>query len=652
MGRLSAVTRAICGIAALTLAALLPVGAADGATKSVRYRDLTLHAPRDWPVYRLAHHPTTCVRFDRHALYLGRPSARQRCPAHAVGRTGAALVDSSGTAIATGPRGRHVVAAVPGPTRTPDSYRAPSPEDSSSKAAAPVPTGAAYTGRGFDICSTPSSAAMRAWGKSPYRGIGVYLGGVNSACAQPNLTKAWVAAEAGAGWHLIPIYVGLQAPTVSCGCAKISPRRAATEGTAAANDAVSRAGGLGIATGSPIYFDMEAYSRGSSTRTVLRFLAAWTRRLHAVGYLSGVYSSGASGITDLAAKFGSGYLEPDDIWVANWNGRATTKDPYLPSSTWLGHKRIHQYAGGHGERYGGVSLDIDSDAVDADTAGTSAIANELSLIKLRHTSGTVEVRLDALDGGSFKRSFNATSDFSLADAPNGTWQLFGHAHGAPELGFIQVLGTTGTVEVHWDTLQHGTYVRAGDFTSDFSPEQAAAGHFQLFGGAHGVPELGFIGDRATTGDIEVQWDALQGSSYVRTAEASSDFTADEASDGHFQLFGGTHGAAPELGFIEYRHAGANVRVQWDTLRKSGAFRRAGDLSTGFSTRDRRDGLWQLADIGAKAPEVTFVKLLNTAGSIEGSWELRKGTSFRPAGEAASDFGAASAPNGTWQLGPR
>jgi hypothetical protein len=166
-----------------------------------------------------------------------------------------------------------------------------------------------------------------------------------------------------------------------------------------------------------------------------------------------------------------------------------------------------------------------------------------------------------------------------------------------------------------------------------------------------VPELGFIGDRDTTGDVEVQWDTLQGSSYVHTGEARSDFRADDARDGRFQLFGGARGAAPELGFIEYRHAGANVHVRWDTLRKSGVFRRAGDLNTGFKTRDRRNGLWQLADIGATAPEVTFVKLRNTGGSIEGSWEIQKGTSFRPAGEAASDFGEASARNGTWRLGP-
>jgi hypothetical protein len=34
---------------------------------------------------------------------------------------------------------------------------------------------------------------MKAWSSSPYRAAGVYLGGVNMACAQTNLTPAWVA---------------------------------------------------------------------------------------------------------------------------------------------------------------------------------------------------------------------------------------------------------------------------------------------------------------------------------------------------------------------------------------------------------------------------------------------------------------------------
>ena len=67
--------------------------------KTVRYRAYVLRVPATWPVFRLASDPSACVRFDRHAVYLGRPSAEQRCPAHAVGRTEAILVEPL-TAIA------------------------------------------------------------------------------------------------------------------------------------------------------------------------------------------------------------------------------------------------------------------------------------------------------------------------------------------------------------------------------------------------------------------------------------------------------------------------------------------------------------------------------------------------------------------------
>jgi hypothetical protein len=62
------------------------------ATKVVRYHGYRLVVPASWPVYDLASNPTTCVRFNRHAVYLGQPGARQQCPAHAAGRTEAILV--------------------------------------------------------------------------------------------------------------------------------------------------------------------------------------------------------------------------------------------------------------------------------------------------------------------------------------------------------------------------------------------------------------------------------------------------------------------------------------------------------------------------------------------------------------------------------
>src|SRR4029077_241793 len=106
--------------------------------------------------------------------------------AHAVGRAGAALVEPTGRAIATSARARDAVAAVPGPTSTADSYRASSARASAAKTAPQPMEAAPFTGGGFDTCSAPSARAMNAWEGSPYRAIGVYIGGANSACAQPN----------------------------------------------------------------------------------------------------------------------------------------------------------------------------------------------------------------------------------------------------------------------------------------------------------------------------------------------------------------------------------------------------------------------------------------------------------------------------------
>ena len=49
--------------------------------------------PADWPVHDLAADPTTCVRFDVHAVYLGHPGADMDCPAGLVGRADAVLVE-------------------------------------------------------------------------------------------------------------------------------------------------------------------------------------------------------------------------------------------------------------------------------------------------------------------------------------------------------------------------------------------------------------------------------------------------------------------------------------------------------------------------------------------------------------------------------
>jgi Domain of unknown function (DUF1906) len=323
------------------------------AAKTIHFGGETVNAPSSWPVYRLAQHPRMCVRLDRRAIYLGSPSSDQRCPAEAaVGRRRAILVDPSRRARASA-----LAPALSSRTTT-------------------LASGTAFTGLGFDTCSAPSSKAMAAWKDSPYQAVGVYIGGVNSACSQPNLTSGWVSTQTGAGWHLIPTYVGLQAPTSSCSsCAKLSAAKATAQGAAAAEDAVAQAGEIAIGPGSPIYFDMESYTRTSSaTAATLAFLEAWTRKLHQLDYVSGVYSSSASGIADLAAKVGSGYLLPDDLWIANWNGQKNTSDAVVPASAWANDQRIHQYRGGHDEAYGGTTINIDNDFVEGATVGDATLA--------------------------------------------------------------------------------------------------------------------------------------------------------------------------------------------------------------------------------------------------------------------------------------
>jgi Domain of unknown function (DUF1906) len=342
-----------CGVllvlALLAGTALLPAGA---AARTLHFDGKRVEAPRGWPVYRLDQHPGMCVRLDRRAVYLGTPGANQRCPSGLMGKRRAILVEPRVAA-------RAGASALPVPSRP---------------IGKPLAGGSVFTGLGFDACAAPSSRAMSAWGSSPYRAVGVYIGGTNRACSQPNLTASWVNAQTSAGWHIIPTYVGLQAPTSSCSsCAMLSSSRAVAQGEEAAVDAVAQAAAIAMGPGSPIYYDMESYTRtSSSTNATLTFLEAWTEKLHSLGYVSGVYSSSASGIADLVSRLGTGYTQPDSLWFANWNGQASSADSYIPSYAWSDHQRIHQYRGGHDETYGGTTINIDSNYVDGDTVGDAA----------------------------------------------------------------------------------------------------------------------------------------------------------------------------------------------------------------------------------------------------------------------------------------
>ncbi len=429
---------------ALAATALAAPGAGRGgatigppAQRTIHFAGHTVKAPRAWPVFRLAQHPGMCVRLDRRAVYLGTPASQQRCPADAIGARRAILVQPERPAAR--------ISALAAPSRA---------------GATTSAGGEVFTGLGFDACSTPSSRSMDAWAQSPYRAIGVYIGGANRACSQPNLTEAWVEEVTAAGWHLIPTYVGLQAPTSSCSsCAKVTSSGAVSQGTAAAVDAVAQAAAVGIGPGSPIYFDMESYSQTSSaTNAVLAFEQAWTEKLHALGYLSGVYSSSSSGISDLADQLGSGYLLPDDIWAANWNNEKNTADPQIPSTGWSLHQRIHQYAGGHNESYGGITINIDNDYVDAATASGSGAPGEDDPVGFfdfsRAAPGTIRVK-----GWAF--------DPNLPTAPLAIRVSVGGKAGAPGASEYE-LGPVATLSRHDVALEHPEAGPAHGFDASFA----------------------------------------------------------------------------------------------------------------------------------------------------------------------------------------
>ncbi|WP_432119804.1 glycoside hydrolase domain-containing protein [Streptomyces sp. bgisy032] len=411
----------LAALAALALTGPAPAASAPEQRRTVTYHGYRVQVPAHWRVVDLADTPHACPRFDTPAVHLGEPADRSDCPARVVGRTAGLVVEpltarSAGRvtgATARTPRGR---ATVPSPASgggtiqivvedagvlvtavhtpgteslvrdvlasaelTPGAERTALPRTATRSApavqAAAGPQPGTYRGLGFDACTAPSGAVMNAWRTgSPYGAIGVYISGSFRGCAQPNLTASWVSEQTAGGWRLIPIDVGRQAPCTGYSLRmSADPATARSQGATAAADAIAAASDLGIPAGSALYSDIEAYdSTPSCKAAVLSYLSGWTERLHAGGYLSGFYSSAASGIRDAADEYdNSAYTRVDHIFYAWWNGAADTgTGPYVPATHWAGHQRIHQYAGEVTESYGGHPLTIDRDYLDVGT-GTS-----------------------------------------------------------------------------------------------------------------------------------------------------------------------------------------------------------------------------------------------------------------------------------------
>jgi hypothetical protein len=249
-----------------------------------------------------------------------------------------------------------------------------------------------FTGFGFDQCQPPDQWKMNRWlHHSPFLAVGVYMSGDSRACRdQPNLDAGWVATQLRKGWRILPITLG---PQASCqprfprydDDVKINPKPgqhdgyslARQQGLAEAAKSVAAAQALGIVEGSTLWYDLEGYDNSNTDcrESALRFLGAWTEKLHELGYVSGVYSSAGSGILalDNARVNRPGVVTlPDQIWIARWDGRADTSTSYIREDGWRPHARIKQYQGGHDETWGDVRINIDRDFLDVGRGSVAA----------------------------------------------------------------------------------------------------------------------------------------------------------------------------------------------------------------------------------------------------------------------------------------
>jgi hypothetical protein len=209
------------------------------------------------------------------------------------------------------------------------------------------------------------------WPSTPYSTIGIYIGGGNRACTQPNLTAAWVTHQHAMGWALIPTWVGPQMGYPTCQHnttwnSNISENTttAYNQGFAEAKAALNAASSLGMDTPNmPIVYDLEGYSNVTICRNAAKsFMKGWADYLQEVpAQKSGLYGSACASFMD---DFASNGNPPDFIWFGDWSGNTHTTvvtGGCIASGHWNANQRHKQFRGGHNETHGGITILMDSD---------------------------------------------------------------------------------------------------------------------------------------------------------------------------------------------------------------------------------------------------------------------------------------------------
>ena len=257
--------------------------------------------------------------------------------------------------------------------------------------------------QGFDTCAAPQAADLAMWrAHSPYRYLGIYLGGVNHypVCKRYNeqyQTAAWLREVAQQGWQFIPIWVGRQAPCSGyVNTFSLDLLTAYQQGMAEARLAVAAAMKLGLISlaqdSTIIYYDLEYYEPSGSCHDAAKaFLVGWITELQANGHKAGIYS--------IARAVDDWYelpVTPDSTWAA-WYMRQsydpavtvqTVNERWIAERNWA-KERLFQYTGSHDEQWGGVTLNIDSNAA----AGWVATTREAESKAVGFASSVQSLRL-------------------------------------------------------------------------------------------------------------------------------------------------------------------------------------------------------------------------------------------------------------------
>lgn len=370
------------------------------------------------------------------------------------------------------------------------------------------------TGQGFDKCEIPTLDKLQAWIRnSPYDAVNLYIGGATRSCSNQALSAAYLSQLSQQGWKFIPTWVGPQASCYKRDIAKMSdnPVVSRQEGIAEANAAIEKAYSLGLTladkSGAVIYYNLESYDRANTSchNAAKAFIEGWSIQMRARGNIAGVYSSGPilNDFFGLAEK-------PDVIWPAHW--KTSNYDPnatvwdvyYLSNDYWKDHQRLRQYAGGHSETWGNVSLTIDSDVLDGvvtvgklqDDDDNNGKAEVFSVQKSGGQSGRSEIYV--LNGATnfsslLKQQTTAlpwTNDgwlFDIADFDNDGWlDLYAIHNAATSSGKTELLILSGASAYQSAQLSLATILPqstpgawtylTGNFDQDGIPDLYAIDH--------------------------------------------------------------------------------------------------------------------------------------------------------------------------------